>query len=155
MRTARKFDVAARDERNRVLGRAGEERVLSHERKVLMAAGRHDLASRVRWTSAEEGDGAGFDIASFNPDGGPRLVEVKTTNGWERTPFHISRNELAVAEERKSEWSLMRLYDFSASLGRSNSFRPWQRMSPLLRQASRRASAQLDCLRHIAPAWSA
>ena len=30
---ARKFDVAARDERNRALGRAGEERVLAHEHK--------------------------------------------------------------------------------------------------------------------------
>ncbi len=29
------------------------------------------------------------------------LIEVKTTNGWERTPFHISRNELAVADENR------------------------------------------------------
>jgi hypothetical protein len=32
---ARKFDVAGRDERNRALGRAGEERVLAHERAAL------------------------------------------------------------------------------------------------------------------------
>ncbi|MET4126793.1 hypothetical protein ACSSV6_000940 [Roseovarius sp. MBR-38] len=31
---ARKFDVAGRDERNRALGRAGEERVLAHEQAV-------------------------------------------------------------------------------------------------------------------------
>lgn len=43
----------------------------------------------------------------------PRLIEVKTTNGWERTPFHITRNELAVAEERRSEWRLFRLWNFS------------------------------------------
>src|SRR5690606_26283746 len=30
-RVVRRFDVAGRDERNRVLGRAGEERVLHHE----------------------------------------------------------------------------------------------------------------------------
>src|SRR3546814_11221910 len=29
---------------------------------------------------------------------------VKTTNGWERTPSHISRNELAVADTRREEW---------------------------------------------------
>lgn len=92
---ARKCDVAARDERNRVLGRAGEELVLEHERASLAAAGRGDLARSVRWVSEEDGDGAGFDIASFDPDGRPRLIEVKTTNGWERTPFHITRNELA------------------------------------------------------------
>jgi hypothetical protein len=36
---ARQYDVAARDARNRALGRAGEERVLAHERANLLAAG--------------------------------------------------------------------------------------------------------------------
>ena len=111
--TARKFDVAERDERNRALGRAGEERALAHEKAVLAGFGRSDLASRVRWVSEEDGDGAGYDIASYAPDGRPRLIEVKTTNGWERTPFHISRNELAVADERRADWCLMRLYHFA------------------------------------------
>ena len=33
---------------------------------------------------------------SFEADGRERLIEVKTTNGWERTPFHITRSELEV-----------------------------------------------------------
>ena len=111
--TAHKFDVAERDERNRALGRAGEERALAHEKAVLAGSGRSDLASKVRWVSEEDGDGAGYDIDSYAPDGRPRLIEVKTTNGWERTPFHISRNELAVADERRADWCLMRLYRFS------------------------------------------
>jgi hypothetical protein len=41
------------------------------------------------------------------------LIEIETTNGWDRTPFHISRNELAVVEERPSEWRLLRLWNFS------------------------------------------
>ncbi|MDO9526016.1 MAG: DUF3883 domain-containing protein [Gemmobacter sp.] len=110
---ARKFDVAERDARNRALGRAGEERALAHENSGLADAGRSDLARKVRWVSEEDGDGAGYDIESFAPDGRPRLIEVKTTNGWERTPFHISRNELAVAEERRVDWCLMRLWNFS------------------------------------------
>ena len=110
---ARKFDVAGRDERNRALGRAGEERVIAHERSTLKVAGRDDLARKVRWVSEEDGDGAGYDIASFTPGGQERLIEVKTTNGWERTPFYMSRNELAVAEERRSEWCLFRLWNFS------------------------------------------
>jgi len=110
---AKKFDVAGRDERNRALGRAGEERVVAHERSALKLADREDLARKVRWVSEEDGDGAGYDIASFTPDGRERLIEVKTTNGWERTPFYISRNELAVAEERRSEWRLFRLWNFS------------------------------------------
>lgn len=110
---ARKYDVAGRDERNRVLGRAGEEHVLFHERASLRSEGRDDLARKVRWVSDEDGDGAGYDIASFTPDGRSRLIEVKTTNGWERTPFYISRNELAVAEQRRSEWCLFRLWNFA------------------------------------------
>jgi len=110
---ARKFDVAGRDERNRALGRAGEECVLAHEQASLQAVGREDLARKVRWVSEEDGDGAGYDIKSFAPDGRSRLIEVKTTNGWERTPFLITRNELAVAEERRSEWRLFRLWNFS------------------------------------------
>ena len=110
---ARRFDVAGRDARNRALGRAGEERVLYHERATLTGSGRRDLADRVKWVSEEEGDGAGYDIASFSPEGRNRLIEVKTTNGWERTPFHITRNELAVAERMSAAWHLLRLWNFA------------------------------------------
>lgn len=41
---------------------------------------------------------------------------MKATRGWERTPFHIARNELAVAEARRAEWCLLRLWDFSPAL---------------------------------------
>jgi hypothetical protein len=110
---ARKYDVAERDARNRALGRAGEERILAHERANLLAAGRSDLAGRIRWVSQIDGDGAGYDVLSFDPDGRDRLIEVKTTKGWERTPFHITRNELAVAEERRADWRLVRLWNFA------------------------------------------
>ena len=66
---AQKYDVAERDARNRALGRAGEERILAHERASLLAAGRNDLADRIRWVSQADGDGAGYDILSFDPDG--------------------------------------------------------------------------------------
>lgn len=105
--------MAERDARNRALGRAGEERILAHERASLLAAGRSDLADRIRWVSQVDGDGAGYDILSFGPDGSDRLIEVKTTKGWERTPFHITRNELAVAEERRGDWRLVRLWNFA------------------------------------------
>ena len=111
--TAQKFDVAGRDARNRALGRAGEECVLEHERTSLRAAGRADLASQIRWVSDLDGDGAGYDIRSFNANGEARLIEVKTTNGWDRTPFHITRNELAVAEAKRDEWRLVRLWNFA------------------------------------------
>jgi len=110
---ARKYDVAGRDARNRALGRAGEASVLAHERASLRTAGRGDLAERIRWVSDLDGDGAGYDIRSFDSDGRDRLIEVKTTNGWDRTPFHITRNELAVAEARRDDWRLVRLWNFA------------------------------------------
>ncbi|WP_224717423.1 DUF3883 domain-containing protein [Mesorhizobium sp. B294B1A1] len=111
---ARKYDVAERDARNRALGRAGEERVLAHERASLLAAGRTVLAERTLWVVSHlDDDGAGYDVLSFATNGSNRLIEVKTTNGWERTLFHITRNELAVAEERRSDWPLVRLWNFA------------------------------------------
>lgn len=112
-RVASHFDAAGRDARNRSLGMAGEECVLASERATLRASGREDLADGIQWISQDVGDGAGYDILSFEPDGSERLLEVKTTNGWERTPFHISRNELEVAELRRESWHLIRLWDFS------------------------------------------
>ncbi|MCP1200950.1 DUF3883 domain-containing protein [Notoacmeibacter sp. MSK16QG-6] len=112
MEIAKRFNVAERDERNRALGRAGELRVLNHERATLSAAGRSDLAEKVKWTSEDFGDGAGYDIASFENDGREKLIEVKTTRGWERTPFYISRNEYDVANENRDAWCLLRLWNF-------------------------------------------
>lgn len=112
-RVAVKFDVAGRDARNRALGKAGEERVFNHERSELMVRGLDHLARRVRWVAEEDGDGLGYDILSFSPEGKERLIEVKTTTGWERTPFHMTINELAVSLERQDAWSLFRLHDFA------------------------------------------
>lgn len=63
-RLVRKFDPAARDARNRALGKRGEERVLRSEHARLRAAGRDDLARKIRWVAEEDGDGAGYDILS-------------------------------------------------------------------------------------------
>ncbi|MDE0148861.1 MAG: DUF3883 domain-containing protein [Rhodospirillaceae bacterium] len=110
---ARRFDVAGRDERNRALGEAGEALVFEFERATLKVERRPDLAEQVKWVSRDEGDGAGYDIASFRHDGRPRLIEVKTTNGWERTPFDITHNEFAVSEACAGEWCLFRLWNFA------------------------------------------
>lgn len=111
-RLIRKFDPVERDAKNRALGRAGEELIVDFERRRLHEAGRRDLAQRVRWVADLEGDGHGYDIESFALDGQKRLIEVKTTNGGQRTPFLLTRNEERVARERE-EFRLYRLYDFA------------------------------------------
>src|SRR5437588_12589149 len=75
-RLVRKFDPVERDHRNRVLGNAGEGFVVDLERRQLTEAARPDLARKVRWISAEDGDGAGYDVLSFNQAGNERLIEV-------------------------------------------------------------------------------
>lgn len=108
----RKFDPAERDARNRKLGKQGEELVYIREQHELRAAGREDLARKVEWTSVVRGDGAGYDIRSFELDGRERLIEVKTTNGPAKTPFFLSENERAFSDERPEAFRLLRLYSF-------------------------------------------
>lgn len=103
---------AIRDLQNRKLGKAGEEFVLEAERLSLERSGRSDLADLVEWTADARGDGAGYDIASFRPDGSPLHIEVKTTNLGVRTPFHITRWEVEVSKRESPIWSLYRVFDF-------------------------------------------
>lgn len=112
-RLIRKFDPVKRDAANRALGLAGEEMALENEKKRLTDAGRKDLAKQVFWTAQEEGDGAGYDILSFEPDGRKRLLEVKTTNGSQRTPFFLSRNEESLSREKPESFQIFRIYDFA------------------------------------------
>ena len=111
-RLVKKFDPVERDFRNRSLGKAGEEMIFAFERQHLTALGREDLARKVRWVSQEDGDGAGYDIRSFDYKGSERLIEVKTTNGLQTTPFYLTRNELSFSKERPQEFRICRLYDF-------------------------------------------
>jgi hypothetical protein len=114
-RVARKFDPALRDLRNRKTGHGGEELVYRSEIARLNAVGRSDLASKVKWVSQEEGDGAGYDIRSYENDGSERFYEVKTTIGHRRTPFFLSRNERDFAEEAPNQFRIFRLYEFGNS----------------------------------------
>jgi hypothetical protein len=112
-RLVRKFDPIERDRQNRSLGKAGEEYVFHLEQRILIEADRADLARKVRWVAAEDGDGAGYDVLSFDPAGCERLLEVKTTNGSARTPFFLTRNEYETASERPKDWRIYRVHCFA------------------------------------------
>lgn len=112
-RLVKKFDPVERDHRNRTLGKAGESFVVDLERATLDAKGLGLLARKVRWISEEDGDGAGYDVLSFDTAGRERLIEVKTTNGAARTPFFLSRNECDLAEERPEAWTIYRVHLFA------------------------------------------
>jgi len=112
-RLVRKFNPAERDFLNRQLGYNGEEMVFRFEQQRLKQMDRTDLARKVRWISQEEGDGAGYDILSFDQKGSERFLEVKTTVGSQTAPFYLTRNELSFSTERPNEFRICRLYDFS------------------------------------------
>ncbi len=111
-RQGRHVDYQAMEAANRQLGLAGELLVVRAEQRRLQALGRHDLASRVRHVSVEEGDGLGFDVASWTEDGQERFLEVKTTRANEFQPFLVSRNEVEFSQEEDERFVLTRLFSF-------------------------------------------
>lgn len=114
-RLPRKLDYAARDERNRSLGKSGEAWVVGFEEYRLIEANCGDLASNIDWVSERCGDGTGYDVMSFEEDGISRFIEVKTTNGGSLTPFIVSQNELEFSQETEDAFCLYRVFEFSKS----------------------------------------
>lgn len=109
---AMKRDYVAREARNRALGLAGEELVLSYEQQRLERSGFGLLAGKVEHTSVKRGDGAGYDILSFETDGRERFIEVKTTAFAKETPFYITRNEVEFSKTTSDRYHLYRLFEF-------------------------------------------
>lgn len=104
------FDVV--EAANRSLGTAGELAVVEHEHRRLWEGGHRHLAERVEHVAGTQGDGLGYDVLSFEPDGRERLIEVKTTRRASLTPFFLTRNEVDVSRERAEVYQLYRLYRF-------------------------------------------
>ncbi|WP_126454372.1 DUF3883 domain-containing protein [Sulfuriflexus mobilis] len=109
----RQYNFTDRERQNRKLGVSGEEFVLRYERQRLSKAGREDLVNDVEWTSQVKGDGAGYDIRSFNPDNEAELfIEVKTTKLGKYLPFYISDNEVEFSKLHQEQYSLYRVFEF-------------------------------------------
>jgi len=106
-------DYSAIDLKNRAIGEAGELAVLAHEKMRLIEVGRPDLAERVRHTSVERGDGAGYDVRSFDVSGAPLFIEVKTTRLGRLADFPISPNEVEYSARNPERYALYRVYDFN------------------------------------------
>lgn len=112
IRAAIPINYLEREARNRSLGDAGEEFVMNFERARLIHAGQETLAGKVEHTARVRGDGAGYDILSFEATGRERLIEVKTTKYGRETPFFVTKNEVAVSESQAPGYFLYRLFTF-------------------------------------------
>ena len=115
LRLPRKVDFATRDDANRKLGRAGEQWVIDFEHQRLVDARMAELFGRLEWVSDRLGDGAGYDILSYDTPTQPRYIEVKTTNGSHASSFNISRNELEFSREVGEAFYLYRVFQFRES----------------------------------------
>jgi hypothetical protein len=111
-RSRKSPDYGLMDARNKKLGLEGELFILDQEIRALKEAGRFDLAEKVIHISVVEGDGAGHDIKSFDLDGNPKYIEIKTTKGSASTPFFITPNELEYSKQHPERYHLYRLYEF-------------------------------------------
>ena len=107
-----KRDYFEREANNRRMGLAGEEFIVRFERWRLARHGLDRLAEKVCHVALTEGDGLGYDVLSFWPDGRERYVEVKTTAFGQTTPFFISSNEERFSREHAESFTLCRVYDF-------------------------------------------
>ena len=86
------------------------------ERRRLQEHGRADLARKVQWISDTHGDGAGYDILSFDAaDASERFVEVKTTGLGKFFPFYVTRNEVRYSEAFPRQYDLYRVFQFAKS----------------------------------------
>lgn len=109
---AMRRDYLEREARNRSLGAAGEAFIVQFERWKLADAGLGQLADRVRHVARDDGDGAGYDVRSFDFDGRERFIEVKTTAFAQQTPFFVSAAELEFSQRYAPQYRLARVYGF-------------------------------------------
>ena len=115
-------DYGLKDSKNRMLGLEGELLVLNQEKDNLRKTNRDDLADKVLHTSVVEGDGAGYDIKSFDDEGNIKYIEVKTTKGSANTSFFISPNELEFSKQNKNHYFLYRLYEYQIDTSSSKAY---------------------------------
>lgn len=110
---AKQIDFISKVESSKKIGLAGEIMVLNYERDKLKKLGKFDLLDKIKHISVEEGDGAGYDILSFDGDGNEMFIEVKTTVRNSTEPFYITSNEMEFSKTHYQNYYIYRIYDFS------------------------------------------
>lgn len=102
----KKIDFFKKAKNQKKLGLAGELMALNYERAFLTKNGQYELAKKIRHVSVDDGDGAGYDILSFNLNGQEKYIEVKTTTGESNSPFIISANEIEFSRQNNLKYYL-------------------------------------------------
>jgi hypothetical protein len=128
-------DYLQREAGNQKLGKVGEEFVLRFEKARLRFLGKDNLSDKVEHVSVEQGDGAGFDILSFDEQSNDKYIEVKSTRSGIDTPFYFTRNELEFSNRNSNSYFLYRVFGIRqqprffvlpGSLEQTSNFKPTQ-----------------------------
>lgn len=108
---ARKIDYERINKEKKLIGNAGEELVYNDQIEFVKKYVPEYLKN-VRHVSKLDGDGAGYDICSFNADEKLIYIEVKSTTGKKETPFYMSASEYSFYELHKKNYVIARVYEF-------------------------------------------
>lgn len=94
------------------VGKDSEKLIYDLEKERLKKENREDLAESVVWESEENGDGAGYDIRSYEKRDGEYVeiyIEVKGTSKSVNEPFDISINEIEASNKYKGQYYIYRV----------------------------------------------
>lgn len=91
------------------IGIRGEMFALAYEREWLLKNNRRDLIQKTSHVS-QYNSGAGYDILSYELDGRPKYIEVKTSKGKSNS-FEISSNEWKRAKQYGEKYFIYRVTD--------------------------------------------
>lgn len=100
------------DEAKANFGRKCEEIIYNYEKERLRREGKIKNAEEVIWFSKDIGDGAGYDIESFENINGVYekiYIEVKGTDKDYTEPFEVTINEVMVSEKLKDHYYIYRI----------------------------------------------
>jgi len=108
----KKFDFAGLQEYLQYIGDAGEEYVYQKEREYLRGTDYYDEID----PSPAKDHNNGYDILSFERDGTPVMIEVKTTVGNENDYFYVTDREWKTAQKAWNEGRKYKFYRVSKIL---------------------------------------
>ena len=113
---AKKLDFERINKEKKLIGNAGE--VLVYEDQLdKVSKYSTELVKSVRFVSKIDGDGAGYDILSFNEEKKIVYIEVKATTGKKSMPFYMSSSEYTFFELHKENYIIARVYEFDIDKG--------------------------------------
>lgn len=110
--TPRKIDWENINKNKSITGLKGEEIVFEIEKNYLKSIHREDLAEKVKHMSLE-GDGSGYDILSFFPDGQEKYIEVKSSKNSSSNSFNISSNELDFMKINQNNYHIYQVFNIN------------------------------------------